>query len=123
NNSDETVTHVREVATGKDLPDTIPGTKYGRTSWSPDGKGFYYTWVPPVGGEVTIADRPGFAEVRYHALGKDPATDVVVHPATKDPKSFIGGAISRDGKWLVVAIQHGWRSTDVYFKRANRPQD
>ena len=121
NNSDETVTHVREVATGKDLPDVLPGTKYSGASWTPDGKGFYYTWVPPVSEQVTVADRPGFAEVRFHALGKDPATDSIVHPATKNPQSFIGGGISRDGHWLVVSIQHGWNSTDVYFKDARKP--
>ena len=58
-NSDETVMHVIDVATGKDLPDVIAGTKYAGASWTPDGKGFYYTWVPPVGDSVTIAERPG----------------------------------------------------------------
>jgi prolyl oligopeptidase len=109
------------VATGKDLKDEIAGTKYGVASWTPDGKGFYYTWVPPVGGEVTIADRPGFAEVRFHKLGTDAAKDTVVHPATKNPRTFIGGSISRDGHWLFVTIQHGWNATDVYFKDARKP--
>src|SRR5438046_4506701 len=63
-NSDEAVTHVRDVAAGKDLPDELPGTKYSGASWTPDSRGFYYTYVPPVGGQVTVAERPGFAEVR-----------------------------------------------------------
>jgi prolyl oligopeptidase len=118
NNSDETETKIIEVATGKDLPDTIPGTKYGGASWLPDGKGFYYTWIPEISDQVTIADRPGFAEVRFHRLGTDPAGDEIVHPATKDAKTFLHGGVSRDGKWLLVSIQHGWNSTDVYFKEA-----
>ena len=81
-NADETVMYLRDVDSGKDLPDVIAGTKYSGASWTPDGKGFYYTWVPPIGGKVTIADRPGFAEVRYHAVGTDPASDKIVHPAT-----------------------------------------
>lgn len=121
NNSDEAETKIHEVATGKDLPDTIPGTKYSGASWTPDGKAFYYTWVPPVGGAVTVAERPGFAEVRLHKLGDDAAKDTVVHPATKNPATFIGGEISKDGHWLVVGIQHGWNSTDVYFKDARKP--
>ncbi|MGN6104597.1 MAG: prolyl oligopeptidase family serine peptidase [Kofleriaceae bacterium] len=120
NNSDETETKVLEVATGKDLPDTIHGTKYSGASWTPDGKGFYYTWVPPVSEAVTIAERPGFAEVRFHKLGADPSADPVVHPATKNPQSFIGGGISRDGHWLMVSVQHGWNSSDVYFKDARK---
>ncbi len=120
NNSDETETKVIEVATGKDLTDTIPGTKYSGASWTPDGKGFYYTWVPPVSDQVTIADRPGFAEVRYHKLGADPAKDEVVHPATRNPQTFLAGGVSRDGKWLLARIQHGWNSSDVLFKDARK---
>jgi len=121
NNSDESVTHVFDVAAGAELPDVIEGTKYSSASWAPDNDGFYYTWVPPIGGAVTIADRPGFAQVRYHKLGTPVADDLVIHPATGNPETFIGGYVSRDGHWLVVVIQHGWNSTDVYFKDAREP--
>ncbi len=116
NNSDETVTYVRNLATGKDTTDVIPGTKYSGASWTPDSKGFYYVWVPPVGGEVTVADRPGFAELRFHKLGTDPTKDPIVHPATRNPQTFLGGGVSWDGRWLTASVQHGWNSTDVYFK-------
>ncbi len=119
-NSDETVMHVIDVATGKELPDVITGTKYAAASWTPDGKAFYYTWVPPVAGNVTIAERPGFAELRLHVLGADPAKDAVVHEATHDAETFLGGGISKDGPWLVASIQHGWNSSDVYFKDARK---
>ncbi len=122
NNSDETTIKIREVATGKDLPDVLEGTKYSDASWTPDAKGFYYTWVPPVGGKVTVAERPGFAEVRYHALGSEQSKDVLVHPATGSAETFIGGEISRDGHWLIVAIQHGWNASDVYIKDARKPK-
>ena len=120
-NSDETVMHVIDVATGKDLPDVLPGTKYSGASWTPDNKGFYYVWVPPVGDGVSIAERPGFAELRYHALGTDPAKDPVVHEATKNAETFLGGGISRDGHWLYCSVQHGWNSSDLYFRDARKP--
>ena len=121
NNADESTHYVLEVATGKKLADKIEGTKYSGASWSPDNKGYYYTWVPPVSEQVTIAERPGFAEVKYHKLGDDPSKDRLVHPATKNAESFIGGGISRDGHWLLVSVQHGWNSSDVYFKDARKP--
>ncbi len=120
NNSDETTTKIFDVAAGKDLPDTLTGTKYSGASWTPDGKGFYYTFVPPVDGKVTIAERPGFAEVRFHKVGTQQSTDPLVHPATGSAKTFIGGGISRDGHWLIVTIQHGWNSSDVVFKDARK---
>ncbi|HVV86964.1 MAG TPA: prolyl oligopeptidase family serine peptidase [Kofleriaceae bacterium] len=115
-NSDEAVMFIRDVDTGKDLADTIPGTKYSGAAWTPDSKGFYYTWVPPVSDKVTVADRPGFAEVRYHAIGTDPANDPVVRPATGNPETFLGGWVSWDGRWLMASVQHGWNSTDIYYR-------
>ncbi|MFT3696097.1 MAG: prolyl oligopeptidase family serine peptidase [Kofleriaceae bacterium] len=118
-NSDETTMHVIDVTTGKDTGDVIEGTKYAAASWTPDGKGFYYTWLPPVGGNVTVAQRPGFAELRYHTLGTPADKDPVIHEATHDAESFIGGGVSHDGKWLIAQIQHGWNSTDIYIRDAH----
>jgi prolyl oligopeptidase len=116
NNSDEATLTVMDVATGrKSAVDVIEGAKYAWPSWTPSGNGFYYTWVPPVG-SVSVADRPGYAEVRFHELGTDPKTDKVVHERTNDPETFISAAVSRDGRWLVTTIEHGWTSSDVYFQ-------
>lgn len=117
-NSDETEMHIFDVDKGQDLPDVLAGTKYAAASWTPDGSGFYYTYVPPVGGEVSVAERPGFAELRFHRRGSDQASDTVVREATRDAQTFLGGGISRDGHWLVAVVQHGWNSSDIYFKDA-----
>ena len=78
NNSDEATLYVMDVATGtvSDV-DVIEGAKYARPSWTPDGKAFYYTWLP-VDPKIPTADRPGYAEVRLHRLGSDPKSDAVV---------------------------------------------
>ncbi|HSY21451.1 MAG TPA: prolyl oligopeptidase family serine peptidase [Polyangiaceae bacterium] len=118
NNSDEATLHVMDVATGAvSAIDVIEGAKYAWPSWTPSGSGFYYTWVPvPVADGIDPADRPGYAEVRFHELGKDPRTDRVVHEKTGNPKSFLGAAIDRTGRWLVATIEHGWSRTDVFFQ-------
>jgi prolyl oligopeptidase len=120
NNSDETTMHIIDPSTGKDLPDILPGTKYSDASWTPDGKGFYYTWVPPVGGNVTVAERPGFAELRFHQLGTDPTKDPMIYPATGSAETFVNGFVSQDGHWIVVNIEHGWNSSDVFIKDARK---
>jgi len=116
NNSDEAVLHVMNVATGaKSDVDVIEGAKYAWPSWTPSGNGFYYTWLPPAG-SVPTADRPGFAEVRFHALGTDPQKDRVVHEKTGDPRTFLGAGVGKDGRWLVCTIEHGWSRSDVYYQ-------
>jgi prolyl oligopeptidase len=122
NNADESELHIHDLVAGKDLPVVIAGTKYAGLSWTPDGKGFYYTWVPPIGNGVSIADRPGFAEVRYHAIGAAPSQDQVIYPATKSAETFLGAELSRDGHWLMVQVQHGWNSADVYYRDARKPK-
>ncbi|HWM87367.1 MAG TPA: prolyl oligopeptidase family serine peptidase, partial [Kofleriaceae bacterium] len=120
NNSDEAILHVIEVASAKELPDVVPGGKYGNIRWTPDGKGFYYTWIPPISDEVKVADRPGLAELRYHRLGGEAASDTVAFPATRNPQTFVSGEVSDDGRWLVASVQHGWNSTDVYLQDRTR---
>lgn len=122
NNADHATMYVRDLATGQDLPaDVIEGARYASASWTPDSKGFYYTWLP-LDEKIPVADLPGHAEIRYHRLGTDPAKDEVVFPATKDPRKFVGAQVSRDGRWLLVYVWHGWNRSDVYVRDLRAPQ-
>ena len=116
NNADEATLHVMEVETGADLkPDVIEGAKYAWPSWTPDNKAFYYTWLP-TDESIPAMERPGFAEVRLHTLGSDPATDKIIIEKTGDPQKFIGASISREGKYLFNYEQRGWTSTDISYR-------
>lgn len=116
NNADESTLHVRCVDTGEDLPlDVIPGAKYASASWTPDAAGFYYEWLP-LDSSIPPAERPGHTQLRFHELNTAPDRDLAVYPATGNPECFLGGNLSRDGRWLVVSVQHGWNRTDVYLR-------
>ncbi len=39
-----------------------------------------------------------------------------MHEATHDAKTFLGCEVSRDGHFLLAYVQHGWTSTDVFYK-------
>ncbi|MCL4810821.1 MAG: prolyl oligopeptidase family serine peptidase, partial [Thermoanaerobaculia bacterium] len=122
NNSDEATLRVIDVATGKvSEVDVIPGGKYASASWTPDGTGFYYTWLP-TDPKIPVDERPGYQEVRFHRLGEDPAKDRVVHERTGDPTAFLGAGVSRNGRWLVLSIQHGWTSNDVLYRDLADPR-
>ena len=122
NAADEAVLYVRDVATGTDLPDAIEGAKYAEPAWTPGGDGFYYTYLPTDEG-IDVADRPGYAEVRYHRLGTDAADDPVIYPRTGSPQTFLGPALSKDGRLLTVTVMHGWNASDVYVRDLTRPAD
>ena len=120
NNADEATLYVKDVATGKVSDrDRIEGAKYASPSWTPDGDGFYYTWVP-TDPSIPEAERPGKAEIRYHSLGSDPARDTVIRPATNDPEKFVGVELSRDGHWLFAYLM-SFTAVDIAYKDMRTP--
>jgi len=120
NNADAATMYLRNLETGKESEtDTIEGAKYASASWTPDNKGFYYTWLP-TDPKIPASELPGKAEVRFHRVGTDPAKDDIVHPATGDPTRFIDGGVSKDGRWLIVTQSKGWSASEIYFKDLKR---
>jgi prolyl oligopeptidase len=120
NAADEATLYVLDVDTGKRSEvDVIPGAKYASPSWLPDNKAFMYEWLP-TDAAIPVSERPGYCEVKLHVLGADPAKDEQVHPRTGDPKTFIGGGVSRDGKFHFVSVMRGWNENDVFFKRVGK---
>lgn len=116
NNADESTLYVMEVDSGKKSEvDVIPGAKYASPSWTPKGDGFYYTWLP-TDASIPVAERPGFAEVRFHKLGTDPSKDPVIHEKLGDPRKFLNVSLSRDGRWLFVYKWNGWTSVEITFR-------
>lgn len=115
NNADASTLYVRDLATGEDRPDVIDGARYAAPAWTPDGRGFYYVWLP-TDPAIPPSELPGYAEVRFHAIGEPASKDSIVAPATGDPSRFVGVSLSRDGRWLFLSHQHGWNSTDLYLR-------
>jgi len=122
NGADEAVLHVVDVDSGGNLPDVIEGGKYASPSWTPDGAGFFYEYLP-ADPSIPVADRPGRTELRFHRLGTDPRRDPVVHPCTWNPSTFLAGQLSRDGRWLFVHIYRGWNESDLWMRDLGARRD
>ena len=116
-NADETSLKVLEVATGRVLPDEIPNTRFGQTSWTTDNRGFYYSYTPPASDKIAEADRSAHTDLRYHKLGDGWTKDRVAHRALGVAGWFITGVVSEDGHWLLVVVSRGSSgSSDWYFQ-------
>ncbi len=123
NNADEAVLHVVDVASGTwSSVDVLEGAKYAGPSWTRDGRGFYYEYLPNPPG-TPVADRPGLTEIRFHTLGQPQARDTLVRGATHDATTFLSQDLSRDGKVLLLYVRHGWTRNDVYLKRLGQDRD
>jgi len=116
NNSDEATLHVLDVASGKDSAiDLIEGAKYASPAWTPKSDGFYYEWLP-TDPKIPAPQRPGFAEVRFHKLGSEPAKDSVIRERTGDPTKFLSMDLAKDGSVLILSIWNGWTSSELYVQ-------
>ena len=98
---------VRDLGTGKDLPDVIKWVKFSTAEWTPDGLGFFYSRydAPKEGAALTGSNY--FQKLYYHRLGTDQASDVLVFE-NKDKKEWgFGASVSDDGRNLLIFVWQG----------------
>ncbi|HYL71757.1 MAG TPA: prolyl oligopeptidase family serine peptidase [Candidatus Dormibacteraeota bacterium] len=105
--SDWTDWHLRELASGRDLPDVLRFTKYYPPVFTPDGRGLYYSAFPAprAGAELSSQDRGN--AVYYHALGTPSSEDSVVLADAAHPDWQFEPQLSNDGRWLIVRSGEG----------------
>ncbi len=105
--SDWQTWHVRDVATGKDLPDQLLWSKAGGGSWRKDDSGFYYTrYEPPAPGNALKAANE-YQKLYFHQLGTPQSEDVLTYMRRDDPDWFVDGEVTDDGHYLIIEANHG----------------
>lgn len=115
--------HVREVDTGKDLSDKIEWSKFSGASWTPDGKGFYYSRydAPKEGEELKGANY--FQKLYYHKIGTPQSQDRLVYER-KDHKDWgFGGEVTDDGKYLIISVWKGTERKNLLFYKSLESPD
>ncbi len=105
--SDWTDWHLRNLATGRDLPDVIRNTKYYPPSFSRDGKGIYFSAFPPPPAGMELSTPDVGNAVYYHAFGTPASADrkLLERPGHADWQ--YQPTVSADGRWLVVTSGEG----------------
>ena len=111
--------HVREVATGADLPDRITFTKFTGVSWNAGAGGFYYSRYPQDG--QGRGDDQKAVSVYFHALGAEQADDRLVLAMPPDEGRNAYASVTEDGEYLIVRLQEGYLSNAVHYRRMDEP--
>ena len=98
---------VRDVATGKDLPDEVRWMRFSDISWTKDAKGFFYSRYPePPKNKVLEAALSGQA-LYYHRVGTPQSEDLLVYERKDLPGWLIGGTVTEDGRYLLIVMAEG----------------
>lgn len=104
---EEYTIYIRDLATGKNLPDAIPNT-YG-LEWAADNKTVFYT-------TLDATHRP--YRLWKHTLGTEPASDPIVYEE-KDESFYISIGSTKSQEYLLLAIGSISSSEYRYLKSDN----
>ncbi len=76
--SEDSVLHVLEAATGKDLGERIDRAQFGAIAWLPDNRSFFYNRLQKLGPDEPRTSRYLNSRAYLHHLGDDPDKDTPV---------------------------------------------
>jgi len=116
--SEKSTLYVRDVTTGRDLPDIIPFTQYCSVAWNARGTGFYYNRCPDPK-TVPPGEENFHMKVYFHRLGTDWRQDPCVwgegRPIDEEPRPYP----SSDHSYLLLNFFRDPSENDLYIKTLN----
>jgi prolyl oligopeptidase len=95
---------VKDVETGKNLPDRLKWIRQSVPSWTHDGKGFYYARYDE---PKTKSDAAFFNKLYYHRLRTSQDEDTLVLESREHKEWDFATEVTDDGRYLVVFVTHG----------------
>jgi prolyl oligopeptidase len=115
--------HVRDITTGKDLPDEVRWMRFSNISWTRDSKGFFYSRYPePPKNKVLEAALAGHA-IYYHRAGTPQSQDTLIYERKDLPRWVLDAMVTEDGRYLLITMSEGAENRNrLYFADLGNPK-
>ena len=104
--SDRQDLFIRDVDTGRDLPDHLQWVKFVSVAWLRSSEGFYYTRFPAPG-SVAAGDENYFNRVCYHRLGDAQDQDALIFDSPAERETVFAVEVSDEDRWVVITAYRG----------------
>src|SRR6267378_409437 len=121
NGTEDGTLHVYQAASGKALPDVIPGvnggTAGGSATWNEDATGVYYTRYPH-GGERPSEELPFYQQIYFHKLGTPIEQDTYVLGKEFPKIAEVALSTSPDGRFVLANVSTGDGGEHAYWLRS-----
>jgi prolyl oligopeptidase len=101
---------VRSVDTGADTEDVIRWVKFSGFGWTKDNRGFFYSRYPAAqadAGTGKTFSELGNQRMYYHRLGTPQSADRLIHEIPEQPKWFVRGSTTEDGRYVIIHVSRG----------------
>jgi prolyl oligopeptidase len=112
---------VRDIASGKDLSDTLKWAKFSGASWAHDGSGFFYSrYDEPKGG--ALKETNYFHKLFFHKIGTPQSQDTLVYERKDNKDWLFNGEVTDDGAYLIITVSRGTDPKNrVFYKDLRDP--
>ena len=129
--SDWMTWRVREIATGIDLPDEVPWSKFSSAAWAPDNSGFYYSgYTPPADGNLYTAENRHH-RVLFHTLSSKMSSEAIsgeiaselIFETPEHDGWLFSADVTEDGRYLVITQSQGTNRESRVFLQDLRVPD
>ncbi len=103
--SDWSELRIKEVATGKELPDVIKFVKFSGAAFR--GDGFYYSRYPEPGKGTELSGQNQFHAVWYHKLGTPQSDDKLIYEDREHALRYHSAEIGKEERFLILSVSEG----------------
>ncbi len=111
---------VKDIETGRTLPDHIRWVKFSGTSWYEGG--FFYSCYPaPESGNERKKSNEN-QMVRYHKLGTDPSSDPLILSDPEYPKRSLRVRMTDDNRFMILVKTQSTSGNSLDFKDMSKKE-
>jgi prolyl oligopeptidase len=109
--------HIRNVASGEDLDETLKWSKFSGASWLPDNSGFYYGRYDAPAEDAEYAGANYNQRIYLHHLGTPQTEDILIYDRPDQTRWGFDPTVTDDGRYLILHVSAGTDRRNRIFYR------